>query len=151
MARNRSATSPSTEWYIDSGATDHFTGSKAAFLSYETTHPFPVTLGDESNIMVEGKGSIILATSIGYHIQLNDVLYSPQFKDTSLLSIPKITQAGTDITFSSSKAHLINEGTTIATGTYSPAMGLYHLDQSPPARALKTGRAPDPASLELWH
>jgi hypothetical protein len=43
---------------------DHFTGSKSSFLIYEEINPFPITLGDESMILIEGKGTILLATKL---------------------------------------------------------------------------------------
>jgi len=138
-------------WYIDSGATDHFTGSKSSFITYEEMDPFPITLGDESTILIKGKGTIILATKPELKIQLNNVLYSPQFRNTSLLSIPKITRAGGDVNFSKGKVQVIDEGTTIATGSFSPSTGLYQLDQFGSGRALKTSKSEALASLETWH
>jgi hypothetical protein len=41
---------------------DHFTGSKSSFITYEEINPFPITLRDESTILIRGKGTIILAT-----------------------------------------------------------------------------------------
>jgi hypothetical protein len=140
-------------WYLDSGATDHFTGNKASFTSYEDVTPFPISLGDESLILVEGKGSLTIATTTGYNIQLKDVLYSPHFKNTSLLSIAKVTQAGVKITFTQGLVQLVDEGITVATGSYSPDTGLYHLDQLPTrtSRALKATKSLTTTSLETWH
>jgi hypothetical protein len=138
-------------WYIDSGATDHFTGSKSSFLTYEEINPFPITLGDESTILIEGKGTILLATKPELKIQLTNVLYSPQFRNTSLLSIPKITRAGGDVIFSQGNVRIIDEGITIATGTFSPSTGLYQLDQFSSGRALKASNTEVLASLEVWH
>jgi hypothetical protein len=50
-------------WYINSGATDYFTGSKSSFVTYEDMKPFPITLGNESTILIKGKGTIILSTT----------------------------------------------------------------------------------------
>ena len=138
-------------WYINSGATDHFTGSKGSFITYEEIDPFPITLGDESTVLIRGKGTIILAIKPELKIQLNNVLYSPQFRNTSLLSIPKITRAGGDVNFSKGKVQVIDEGTTITTGTFSPSTGLYQLDQFGSGHALKTSKSEALASLETWH
>jgi len=56
------------------------------------------------------------------------MLYSLLFKNTLLLSILKIAQAKININFLSGKVYLINKRTTIATGIYSLAIGLYHLN-----------------------
>jgi hypothetical protein len=50
-------------WYIDSGATDHFTGSKSSFVTYKDIEPFPITLGNKSIILIKGKGTITLSTT----------------------------------------------------------------------------------------
>jgi hypothetical protein len=64
-------------WYIDSGITDHFTGSKSSFITYKNVELFPITLGNESIILIKGKGTIILSTTPELKIQLNNILYSP--------------------------------------------------------------------------
>jgi hypothetical protein len=135
-------------WYIDSGATDHFTGSKSSFVTYEDMEPFPITLSDESTILIKDKGTIILSTTPELKVQLNNVLYSPQFRNTSLLSIPKITQAGGTVNFSTGNVHIVDDGTTIATGTYKPSTGLYQLDQFGTGRAPKLSKSDTLASLE---
>jgi hypothetical protein len=128
-------------WYIDSGATDHFIGSKSSFITYKDVEPFPITLSDESTILIRGKGTIILATKPELKVQLNNVLYSPQFRNASLLSIPKIIQAGGDIHFSKGNVHIIDDGTAIATGTYNSSTGLYQLDQFGSGHALKSSKS----------
>jgi hypothetical protein len=49
-------------WYINSGAMDYFTGSRSSFITYKDMEPFLITLGNESTILIKGKGTIILAT-----------------------------------------------------------------------------------------
>jgi hypothetical protein len=49
-------------WYIDSGTTDHFTGNKSSFVTYEDVELFPITLGNESIILIKSKGTVILST-----------------------------------------------------------------------------------------
>ena len=95
---------------------------------YKITYLFPVLLKDKSTIIVKGKGLIILFTSIRYNIQLNNMLYSSQFKNTLLLLISKIAQAKINVNFLSGKVYLINKRTTIATSIYLLAIGLYYLD-----------------------
>jgi len=79
------------------------------------------------------------------------VLYSPQFRNTSLLSIPKITQGGGDVNFTKGHVHIVDEGTTIATGSFNPSTGLYQLNQYVKGRALKTSKTAASTSLETWH
>jgi len=41
---------------------DYFTSSKSSFLIYEEINPFPITLSNKLIILIEGKGTILLAT-----------------------------------------------------------------------------------------
>ena len=50
-------------WYINSGATDYFTGSKSFFVTYKDMEPFPIILSNESIILIKDKGTIILLTT----------------------------------------------------------------------------------------
>jgi hypothetical protein len=86
---------------------------------------FPITLSNKSIILIKGKGTIILSTTPELKIQLNNILYSPQFRNILLLLIPKIIQARGSINFSTRKAHIINNGITIVTGIYKLFAGLY--------------------------
>jgi hypothetical protein len=54
-----------SEWFIDSGALDHFTSSNKLFISFEEISSFPITLGDDSIIYVTGKGTLKLNLNNG--------------------------------------------------------------------------------------
>ena len=49
------------QWYFDSGASDHITGDRDAFDTFRNITPFSITLGDESKVLVTGKGSVVLS------------------------------------------------------------------------------------------
>jgi hypothetical protein len=49
-----------SEWFIDSGALDYFTGLNKLFVFFEEISLFPITLGDGSIVYVIGKGILKL-------------------------------------------------------------------------------------------
>lgn len=75
-------------WIIDSGATDHMTGSSKKISSYSPcAGNQKVKIADGSLSAIAGKGSIILSPSLTLH----DVLQVPKLS-CNLLSISKLTQ-----------------------------------------------------------
>ena len=139
-----------SEWFIDSGASDHFTGSNKSFISFEEISPFPITLGDDSVVYVTGKGTLKLNLDNGQILHLKDVLYSPHFGDNNLLSIPKFATVGCTVTFQDHRVFIRDGNDSIASGTLCPKAGLYALDQRS-SMALKVLKKPHTESLELWH
>jgi len=48
-------TESQNQWYFNLGVTDHITRNREAFYSFRDITPFPITLGDESQMVVTGK------------------------------------------------------------------------------------------------
>jgi hypothetical protein len=139
-----------SKWFINSGASDHFTGSNKSFLSFKEISPFPITLGDNSIVYVTGKGTLKLNLDNGQILHLKDVLYSPHFGDNNLLSIPKFITIGYIVTFQDHQVFIRDRNNNIASSTLCPKAGLYALDQRS-SMALKVLKKPYTESLELWH
>ena len=80
--------SSSSEWVIDSGATDHMTSNSSLFSTFQSQpSPSTVTLADGSHSCVLGSGIIVPAPSI----PLTSVLRSPNFI-FNLMSVSKLTR-----------------------------------------------------------
>jgi hypothetical protein len=88
-----------SKWFINSRASDYFTGLNKSFISFEEISLFPITLGDNSIIYITGKGTLKLNLNNSQILHLKDVLYSPYFGDNNLLSIPKFVIIGCIVTF----------------------------------------------------
>ena len=81
--------SSSSEWVIDSGATDHMTGNSSLFSTFQSQpSPSTVTLADGSHSCVLGLGTIVPTPSI----PLTLVLSLPNFS-FNLMSVSKLTRA----------------------------------------------------------
>ncbi|XP_057533067.1 uncharacterized protein LOC130810966 [Amaranthus tricolor] len=64
-------------WYIDSGCSSHITGNKNSFANLDENIKSQITLGDGSNQVVAGKGTIVVKTKNGSSKFIPDVFYVP--------------------------------------------------------------------------
>ena len=62
-------------WYLDSGASNHMTGSKEAFFELDDNMTDTVKFGDGSRAAIQGRGTIIFRCQNGKHRVLTDVYY----------------------------------------------------------------------------
>ena len=64
-------------WYLDSGASNHITGSKEAFCELDDDVTGTVKFGDGSRGAIRGRDTIIFRCQNGEHHALTDVYYIP--------------------------------------------------------------------------
>ena len=64
-------------WYLDSGASNHMTGSKAAFSELDDDVAGMVKFGDGSRVAIQVCDTIIFRCQNGEHRVLTDVYYIP--------------------------------------------------------------------------
>lgn len=81
------------EWYIDSGATRHFTNDKEALQNF-TTIKDEVHVGDGRSIPILGKGQVkFIAGTTGNDVILENVFYAPEMS-ASLISLGRLARIG---------------------------------------------------------
>jgi hypothetical protein len=80
-------------WVLDTGTTNHMTGSKEIFAELDTQIYNTVMFGDGSITNIEGQGTIILTCKNGEHHALTRVSYIPRPK-ASILSIGQLDETG---------------------------------------------------------
>jgi hypothetical protein len=122
------ALAPQKLWYFDSGASDHITGDRNAFDTFRNITPFSITHGDESKVLVTGKGSVVLNVQGGADISFSDVLFSQHFGDTCLLSVAQLARRGASITFKEDVVLMKHNGKLVSSGTLCQRVG-YKLDE----------------------
>ena len=83
-------------WYLDSGASNHMTGSKAAFSELDDDVTDTVKFGDDSRVAIRGRGTIIFRCQNGEHHALTDVYYIPQLR-SSIISIGQLDERGSEV------------------------------------------------------
>ena len=119
---------------IDSGASSHMVPHCSWFRTYQPLDPpRPVTLGDNSDAMTIGIGTVPLISHVSgttYEIILSNVLLIPEFQ-ISLISVNCLASAGLSTTFptGSKKCYIQKDrNTTLVTIQKN---GLYHARVTP--------------------
>ena len=104
--------SPSNDWIVDSGASQHISAQRQQFLNYLPISTIKIQIGDGSEIEAIGKGDMVL--TIGKNaIKLQDVLHVPRI-GSNLLSVAKVVDHGHHLLFSPSGCHISSDqGTRI--------------------------------------
>ena len=83
-------------WYLDSGASNHMTGSKASFSELDDDVTGTVKFSDGSRVAIQGRDTIIFRCQNGEHRALTDVYYIPQLR-SSIISIGQLDERGSEV------------------------------------------------------
>ena len=83
-------------WYLDSGASNHMTGSKEAFAELDGNVTGMVKFGDGSRVAIRGHGTIIFRCQNGKHRALTDVYYISQLR-SSIIIIGQQDERGSEV------------------------------------------------------
>ena len=65
-------------WYLDSSATNHMTGDRAAFAELDTEITGSVKFGDGSTVEICGQGTVLFICKSGEHRTVTGVYYIPR-------------------------------------------------------------------------
>ena len=76
-------------WYLDTGASSHMTSNRSFFHSIDKNQHGVIRFGDESSMMFERKGYIVVNYPNGEELKLEGVLSSPSLK-VNILSLDKL-------------------------------------------------------------
>jgi hypothetical protein len=83
-------------WVLDTGASNHMTGTKSTLTQLDDTVSGSVKFGDGSTVKICGLGSVVMKTRQGDHKVLTSVYYIPQLK-SNIISLGQLEEAGCDI------------------------------------------------------
>ena len=84
------------QWYLDSSASNHMTGSKASFSELDDDVTGTVKFGGGSRMAIQESGTIIFKCQNGEHRTLIDVYYIPQLR-SSIVSIGQLDERGCEV------------------------------------------------------
>jgi len=80
-------------WVLDTGATNHMSGSRAAFTELDAAVCGTVRFGDDSVARIEGCGTIVFRCENGEQCAFRGVYYIPQLT-TNIMSIGQLDEVG---------------------------------------------------------
>lgn len=85
-------------WFINNGCSNHMTGARTLFKKHDESQKSKVWLGNDKQIIVEGRGTIAIPTSNDDTKLLQDVQYVPSLAH-NLLSVGQLIKGGYSILF----------------------------------------------------
>ena len=146
------------EWYLDSGASHHVCGQRAAMTAYESTAAVPVLAAGGETLYALGVGSVSAWLSSSpterdrrTAVVLSDVMFVPGLR-SNLISVTALLKAGNQVMFTGAAAHIQDaSGTTWATATLRTGETLFSFWMVPRPTAWLLLAADTTAEVELWH
>ena len=83
-------------WFLDTGATNHMTGSVDAFAELDRSITGKVRFADGSVVEIHGRGTVVFADKGGDHRAFTDVYFIPALK-SSVVSVGQLDEGWFDI------------------------------------------------------
>ena len=116
-----SATTTSSTWYIDSGASNHMTGDRDMFTEMSESYlELEVVLGDDIVVRAVGRGTARFDRESMHPLYLRDVLYVLGLKK-NLVSVSMIEDRGFGVYVLDGKVHIFPKA---AGPSYSRVIGV---------------------------
>ena len=78
-------------WVLDTGASNHMTGSRSMLTPIDSNVQGTVRLGDGSRVIIQGMGSVVMQDQSRGHKVLTDVYYIPEMK-CNIVSLGKLEE-----------------------------------------------------------
>ena len=144
----KGASSDPALWYLDTGATNHMSGSQKFFCELDKSTAEFVKFGDNSRIRIEGKGAIVINQKNGEILQLSNVLYVPQLT-SNILSLGRLDEEGCQMTMAGGKLTIFDRDGCLLREVQRTEGRLYLLKFSTIDHCLITTE--DSSEDWLWH
>ena len=80
-------------WILDTGASNHMSGSRAAFANLDSGITGSIRFGDGSVAQIEGTGTVLFSCKNGEHRSLPNVYYLPRLT-ANIISVGQLDEGG---------------------------------------------------------
>ena len=114
-------------WVLDTGATNHMTGSRGAFSDLDTGIIGTVRFGDGSVVKIEGRGTVLFACKNGEHRTLANTYFIPRLT-TNIISIGQLDEVGFQVLVEQGVMRIRDEERRLLAKIHRSPSRLYMLD-----------------------
>lgn len=136
-------------WFLDSGCSNHMTGSKMWFISLDEGFRQSVKLGNNSRMMVMGRGSVKMEVE-GMTQVITHVYYIPELKN-NLLSIGQLQEKGLAILIQNDMCKLFPPSRGLIMRSEMSANRMFVLLASVTSREPACFKTVTEDETHLWH
>ncbi|WVZ84642.1 LOW QUALITY PROTEIN: hypothetical protein U9M48_031649 [Paspalum notatum var. saurae] len=133
-------------WYLDTGASNHMIGSRAAFAELDSTVTGTVRFGDNSVVTIAGRGTVLFSCRDGGHRALTGVYFIPRLK-SSIISLGQLDEHGCQVLIDNDVLRLRDRERKLLTMVRRSANRLYVL----PLHIAKLVCAKQEEQAWRWH
>jgi hypothetical protein len=100
-------------WVLDTGASNHMTGTRSALQSLNDKVKGTVSFGDGSHVEIQGIGSMVMQGQNQQHKVLTDVYFIPKLK-SNIISLGQLEEKGCEVCLKHGRLNVIDpEGTLL--------------------------------------
>ncbi|XP_066341547.1 uncharacterized protein [Miscanthus floridulus] len=114
-------------WILDTGASNHMSGSRAAFADLDTGITGTVRFSDGAIAQIEGSGTVLFACKNGEHRSLPNVYYLPHLT-ANIISVGQLDEAGYQVLVEDGVMRIHDEERRLLTKIHRSPGRLYVLD-----------------------
>lgn len=139
---------PSDLWFVDSGCSNHMTGTKSLFQELDETQRIKVQLGNKKEMQVAGKGTVGVDTSHGKVKVLNNIQFVPDL-GYNLLSVGQLIAGGYSVLFDDNTCVIKNKKSGQKVQISMTSNKMFPLDVSNMENFALAASAKDDS--KLWH
>jgi hypothetical protein len=93
LSCNKTGEQPKYLWLLESGCNNHMMGNKYLLSCIDSSISSDITLGHDSLVKVQGKGTVPILTKQNVKKDINNVYHVPDLKH-NLLSVGKLIEHG---------------------------------------------------------
>jgi hypothetical protein len=112
LSCRKSDEQPKDLWLLDSGCNNHMMGKKYLLSCIDSSISSDITLGNDSLVKVQGKGTVPILTKHNVKKDINNVYHVPDLKH-NLLSVGQLIEHGYKVLFEGASCKMYDKTLSI--------------------------------------